>query len=203
MVIHSGPAITWQTRPPSRARTWGWEKKFFFRNLEFSFKVEDKVVLPQYVRRMWNNFEPFLPQISAPHLPHPFPQCLSLSPPTGRFWRILDHGLFLSAPKSWAGGLCEQTKPGFQIHSSSVLKHCSKAIRHLVEFGNLQPASLEPIFVHPLPPPLLHLNIQLSPPQVKNTLFQNWSWNHSNILAAKHGATRLSKRIKTGSNELK
>ena len=44
-------------------------------------QVEDKVVLPQYVRRMWNNFEPFLPQISIPLPSHPFPQCLSLSPP--------------------------------------------------------------------------------------------------------------------------
>ena len=92
MLIHSGPAITRQTRPPSRARTWGWEvenKKFFFRNLEFSFSGGRQGGVAPVCEKDVEQFRTFFASNLCSASSSSIPSMSFSLPPTGRFLHIL------------------------------------------------------------------------------------------------------------------
>ena len=89
--------------------------------------------------------------------------------------KFLTHDLFLQPPslelEDFVNKPSQVVKGSLSVSKIVFSELCSKGARQLRgEHGNLQPASLQPIFVHPIPPPLLQPNIQLSPPQVKKHL---------------------------------
>ena len=124
MLNHSGPAITRQTRPSPRARTWGWEKKFFFRNLEFSFSGGRQGGVAPVCEKDVEQFRTFFASNLCSASSSSIPSMSFFVPPTGRFWRILDHDLFFFSLQvlSW------RTLWTNQARFSNSLKLCLKTL---------------------------------------------------------------------------